>query len=623
VSNVSYPSVTDRVMVFGTPVEDNEGHVLVVEATVKSRLEKLYQPTLNRSTSIVNASGNVIIGGTTGDRGQDGEFAVNQSAVAAALNGKTTYTAGDQYVYAYSPVNTDRDDPVDPDESPRLVAVTTTPVESAFSLQRTVTRSLIFVLAVSLLVLGAFGATVGYQTIRPLSALRHRAQQMERGDLDVDLHTPREDEIGRLYDSFAAMRDSLKDRIREAQQAREQAETARDRVERLNDHLQHKANTYRRTMQACAEGDLTRRLDPDSDAASMTAIADAFNAMLDDIEATVGQVKAFAGEVATESQEVTASAQEVRNASQQVTESIQEISDGAVDQDRRLEAVSQEMASLSTTTQQIASSSNEVAQLADQTAQTGREGRDAAQDAAQGMAEIRERSAAIVEATERLDAEMDGVDELLEFIAGVAKETNMLALNANIEASRGTEGEASGFGAVADQVKQFAEETQEATDEIEQRLERIQTQSETTVREVREANDRIEANTDSIERAIDALDDVAEYAQETNDGIQEISAATQQQASSVQQVVAMVEEVATISTRTADEAGTVASAAQQQTAGMSDVSESASDLARRASELSEVLDRFTTDDTPQPGEETTDADTDTDAMPTDAEPGDE
>jgi methyl-accepting chemotaxis protein len=587
----------DRVMLFATTVEGDPDRAILVEAQIQNRIDALYDADSGQATSIVTQSGDVVIRGRNASTAAAPFEPETSLAAEAATTGNTTYAVGDDYVYAYAAVSFDGDDRIQEGETPKLVAVTTVPKGQAFALRSSVTTGLVTIVAVALLALGGFGAVIGYQTIRPLSKLRGRAERMEKGDLDVDLETAREDEIGRLYGSFAAMRDSLKERIVEAESAREEAERSRERVEELNAHLERKAGEYSDVMRDCAEGDLTRRMDAEGEHESMTEIAEAFNAMLDDIEDTVATVTRFSTSVATESEEVTASAEEVRNASQQVTQSIQEISDGAADQDRRLQAVSNEMGSLSTTTEEIASSSNEVASIAERTAETGRRGREAAEDAAEGMAEIRERSAAIVETVEGLESEMEGVDELTEFIAGVAKETNMLALNANIEASRAGsgEGDEEGFGVVAQQIKELAEDTQEATTEIENRLEGIGDRVETTVEQARESDAAIAENAESIENAIEALEDVGEYAQETNEGIQEISAATEEQASSVEEAVAMVDEVATISQRTAEEAETVASAAEEQTAAMNDVSESANDLASQAAELSDALDRFTVD----------------------------
>lgn len=95
------------------------------------------------------------------------------------------------------------------------------------------------------------------------------------------------------------------------------------------------------------------------------------------------------------------------------------------------------------------------------------------------MNEIEAESDQAITEIERLEAEMGQIDELLEFISEVAEQTNMLALNANIEASRSSSTD-DGFAVVADEVKELANETKLAAERIEERLDRIQAQTERT-----------------------------------------------------------------------------------------------------------------------------------------------
>ena len=478
-------------------------------------------------------------------------------------------------------------------EGSEWIVVIHTPESEAYGFVQTVSDYGLYASIAGLLLIVLIGGVFGRSTSSSIDRLTSKAERMEGGDLDVEFETHRIDSIGRLYIGFGNMRDSLKQQIQNAQEAREEAELAREQTERINKHLEDKAAEYSDVMRVCADGDLSARMDSRSENEAMENIGEEFNEMIAEIEETVAHLKAFANDVATASEQVTASSEEVRSASEQVTESVQEISDGAERQNESLQSVNHEMNGLSTTIEQIAASSNEVADIAERTAETGKTGRKAAEAAITGMQEVELESEQAVEEIERLEAEMEQIDALIEFITEVAEQTNMLALNANIEAARSGSGE--GFSVVAGEVKDLAEETKNAAEDIEERLQRIKAQTERTAEEVQLTSSRVSEHTDSVQRAVSALDEIADYAEETNTGVQEISAASEEQAASTQEVVAMVDEAATISSETTAESENVAAAAEEQTTALTEVTRSASDLTTQASQLSEALDRFDTD----------------------------
>ncbi|WP_247003726.1 methyl-accepting chemotaxis protein [Halosolutus gelatinilyticus] len=507
--------------------------------------------------------------------------------------------AGDELVVGYAAL-----------ESTDWTLTTRVPAAKAYSLQTVVSNGILAMLAVALASVVVLGATIGRTTARSLRDLSGKAKAIEGGTLDDPVESTRSDELGDLHRSLDRMRRSLRDRIEEAESARADAERARAESDRFSRHLERTADEYGEIMRACADGDLTRRLEPDGESEAMAAVAAEFNAMMDDIERTVGVTRAFADAVDDAAETTADGVVEVRSASEQVTTSVQQIADGADRQSDQLAAVSAEVDDLSTATEEIAATSSRVASLAGRTAETGSNARESAQRAIDGMNAVETEADEAVAEVDRLEREMAEIDDLLALIEAVAVETNMLALNASIEASR-SDSSAGGFTAVAEQVKSLAEETQEAATEIEDRLERVDGQTDRVVEVVRKTNDRIETHRGAVEKSVAALDEISSFAAETNRGVQEISTASQQQAAATQQVVAMTDDVTAISEETSAEAETVAAAAEEQTSSLVEVSHTAASLSERAGELSESLSTFevSIDPSAADGDESESADT--------------
>ena len=242
--------------------------------------------------------------------------------------------------------------------------------------------------------------------------------------------------------------------IQDVEEAKAEVEQRREEVEWLNQHLETKADDYSATMDRAADGDLTVRLDADSESEAMEQIGAAFNEMMDDIEATMRDVQSFAGEVSAASEKTVEGVDTAEARSEDVRRSIEEIAEGADDQREMLEQVSGEMNNLSATIEEVASSTETVADAAQETASIADEGQDTAGEAIDSVQESRDAIGETAEKVRVLDERMDDIGEIVDLISDIAEQTNLLALNANIEAARagGGGGGSDGFAVVADEV---------------------------------------------------------------------------------------------------------------------------------------------------------------------------
>jgi methyl-accepting chemotaxis protein len=459
-----------------------------------------------------------------------------------------------------------------------------------------------------------------------LDTVADQADALADQEFDADVFDERVP--GRLGDSFVQMREDLQgafDDLEAAKQSAErsrkeaealaeeleeaketveaekrEAERSRKEAEALADDLQGQAEEVRRAVEAAAEGDLTVRLATDQDRESMAAIATAFNDLLAELETTIGHLQDFASTVDGTSEELATNVAQIEDASQQVSETVQGIATRADRSNENVQQVSQEMSDLSATIEEIASSATNVAKTAEAAAQEGNNSKQAAEATISMMEELEAQAAATVQEINELNEEMDEIGEIVELIEDIAEQTNMLALNASIEAAQ-AEGDGDGFAVVADEIKTLANETAEATGEIDALISTVQDSTESAVDDIEEMQTRVDDGAESVETTLDALENMNRRVEDVNTRIQSIDEATDEQASSTEAVVTMVDEVSETTDETAGDAGDAAAATEEQSATITDVSDRLENLSRQSTELRDRLAQFQVDGTDGPG----------------------
>jgi len=320
-------------------------------------------------------------------------------------------------------------------------------------------------------------------------------------------------------------------------------------------------------------------------------LADALVNMRDNLRTVFKQVNDSAEQVAASSEELTASAEQSAQAANQVAESISEVANGAEKQVHAINETSAVVEQMSAGIQQVATNTNLVAGRSAQAAETAKEGGKSVEKAVNQMTKIEQTVNNSSQVVATLGARSQEIGQIVDTISGIAGQTNLLALNAAIEAARAGE-QGRGFAVVADEVRKLAEQSHDAAKKISTLIKEIQGDTDKAVVAMSEGTREVKIGTEVVTTAGQAFGEIAILVTEVSNQVKEISAAIQQMASGSQQIVSSVKEIDGLSKTAASEAQTVSAATEEQSASMEEIASSSQALANLAMDLREAVSKF-------------------------------
>ena len=339
-----------------------------------------------------------------------------------------------------------------------------------------------------------------------------------------------------------------------------------------------------------SEGDLTHAIEVRS-TDEIGQLGQAFNAMQDSLRTLIKNVEQSAELVASSAEELSASAEQTSDATEQVATSIQEVAHGAETQTDGVSAATQSLADLSVGVTQIAENSIKASELSHRATQEAEVGGQAVTNTVNQMTSIHESVKESNIITQSLNERSQEVRSILNVITEIAGQTNLLALNAAIEAARAGE-HGKGFAVVADEVRKLAEQSQKSATEIQEIVEGIQVDTANSVEIMAHITENVLGGMDVSNEAFEKFNDILQSMQDITPQMEEISATAEQASAAVQEVASTANDIASSAQGNAAASQQVAASSEEQLASMEEISSSAQSLSFMAEDLKELISKF-------------------------------
>ncbi len=286
---------------------------------------------------------------------------------------------------------------------------------------------------------------------------------------------------------------------------------------------------------ASAEGDLTVRMD-ESGADEVSRLSRAYNRFADKTEGMINKVSRTTGNLSLRIGEFATLAEQTR--------------DGINKQHEQTTQVATAMTEMSATVREVAQNTTQTAEAVRQADQQANSGRDVVSDVTRSIDSLACEVSRAVQTVQHVEQDSDRIGSVLDVIRGIADQTNLLALNAAIEAARAGE-QGRGFAVVADEVRTLAKRTQDSTEEIQEMIESLHKGVRETVAVMQTSQQQAAGSVEQAGRAHEALEEITRVVDTISQMSSQIATAAEEQSSVAEDINQNIVEITHVAEGTA------------------------------------------------------------------------
>ena len=321
------------------------------------------------------------------------------------------------------------------------------------------------------------------------------------------------------------------------------------------------------------------------------AMGRAVLSMKKNIRSMMGTVVVSAEQVAAASEQLTASADQSANAIHLVADSIVNVAGACTEQFTAVEEATTQTDKLAENMEHFKNTLDDATSRIHATNTAAKEGETNVGKAVNQMQLIESSVSESARVISELGEESDKIGKIVDAISGIAEQTNLLALNAAIEAARAGE-HGRGFAVVADEVRKLAEQSQLSAHEISELIGSIQEKSQNAVKAMQSGVERVQSGTEAVDNARKTFREIADMVMKVNDNSGQMEEIVDKLSDSSGVIAKSVDKINEKSRDVARESETVSASSEEQTATMHEIADASRSLATMAQDMQNALSQF-------------------------------